>query len=378
MGGFDYDIAIIGGGLAGLTTAIQLRKKGYTVVLFEKNSFPFHRVCGEYISFESWDYLIDCGIDLENMKLPQILKLKVSAVNGHLLTTNLDMGGFGISRYRIDGLLCARARQLGVKIHDNCKVDAIQRISQEYIITSPVGDHRVRMAIGSFGKRSNIDVQWKRGFTLQKPTKLNNYIGVKYHVRGADVSDDTIALHNFKNGYCGVSKIEDDKYCMCYLTTAANLKAAGGIDEMQRAYLYQNTYLKALFEHSDFLFAQPLSISQISFDTKEPVYAGIPLIGDACGMITPLCGNGMSMAMHSGKILVQLTERYLKEQISLDSMLKIYTTEWYKHFALRLRTGRLMQSYAGKTWQTNLLVMLMKNFPLLANKIIKNTHGSKF
>ena len=47
MSGYDYDIGIVGGGLAGLTAAIQLRKKGYAVALWEKNSYPFHRACGE-------------------------------------------------------------------------------------------------------------------------------------------------------------------------------------------------------------------------------------------------------------------------------------------------------------------------------------------
>ena len=37
-----YDVAIVGGGLAGLATAIGLRKKGWSVALFEKEKFPFH------------------------------------------------------------------------------------------------------------------------------------------------------------------------------------------------------------------------------------------------------------------------------------------------------------------------------------------------
>ncbi|TAE50818.1 MAG: FAD-dependent oxidoreductase, partial [Cytophagales bacterium] len=46
----QYEVAIIGGGLAGLTNAILLANAGKKVILFEKNQYPFHRVCGEYIS----------------------------------------------------------------------------------------------------------------------------------------------------------------------------------------------------------------------------------------------------------------------------------------------------------------------------------------
>ena len=43
----QYDIAIIGGGLAGLSLAIQGADKGYKTVVFEKEQYPFHKVCGE-------------------------------------------------------------------------------------------------------------------------------------------------------------------------------------------------------------------------------------------------------------------------------------------------------------------------------------------
>ena len=97
-----------------------------------------------------------------------------------------------------------------------------------------------------FGKRSNLDVKWAREFVRKKPGKLNNYIGVKYHVKTSGPAD-TIALHNFKNGYCGISKVEDDRYCLCYLTTAQNLKNNNSIMEMEQNILYKNPFLKQAF-----------------------------------------------------------------------------------------------------------------------------------
>jgi flavin-dependent dehydrogenase len=51
-----YDVAIIGGGLAGLTLSIQCANAGYNTILFEKETYPFHKVCGEYISLESYSF----------------------------------------------------------------------------------------------------------------------------------------------------------------------------------------------------------------------------------------------------------------------------------------------------------------------------------
>ena len=51
------DVTIIGGGLAGLCNAIHLSKYGKKVLLIEKNEYPKHKVCGEYISNEVLPYL---------------------------------------------------------------------------------------------------------------------------------------------------------------------------------------------------------------------------------------------------------------------------------------------------------------------------------
>jgi flavin-dependent dehydrogenase len=377
MNGYDYDIGIVGGGLAGLTAAIQLRKKGYTVSLWEKNKYPFHRVCGEYISKESWDYLQRCGIDLPALQLPEINKLEVSSPGGSVLKAKLDLGGFGISRYWLDYLLYEEARKLGVAVFDGCKVEQLFHRHDSFEILAGNHSFKVKLALGSFGKRSNIDVKWQRKFVVQKPNTLNNYIGVKYHIK-ADLPDDTIALHNFKGGYCGVSKVEADQYCLCYLTTASNLQAAGGIKEMEERILFRNFYLRKIFEHSVFVFSNPVTISQISFNRKELVYNNIPLVGDACGMITPLCGNGMSMAMHSGKIFTELANDFLQHRISLDGMLGRYERIWNEQFSARLRVGRMVQANFGKEWQTNLFVNTLKRLPGLTNRIIKATHGQPF
>ena len=120
-----YDVTIIGGGLAGLALAIQLKKTGHSVALFEKEQYPFHKVCGEYISFESWDFLIGLGLNLAAMNLPIIKKLIVSSPDGNLLQQDLPLGGFGISRYTLDHELKKIALKNGVALYENCKVEKV-------------------------------------------------------------------------------------------------------------------------------------------------------------------------------------------------------------------------------------------------------------
>lgn len=140
---------------------------------------------------------------------------------------------------------------------------------EKFQLHTSAGIFYSRVCSGSFGKRSNLDVKWNRAFIQKKNNKLNNYIGIKYHVH-SNFDTGTIALHNFKDGYCGISKIEDSRFCLCYLTNAANLKKSGNsIEEMEKTILSKNRHLKNIFQQSTILYKQPLSISQISFQKKR-------------------------------------------------------------------------------------------------------------
>src|SRR5450631_927387 len=118
----QYDVVIAGGGLAGLALSIQLAKAGCKVAVFEKENYPFTKVCGEYISLESWNFLEELGLPLSDWNLPIIRRLLVSAPNGDHIEHTLPLGGFGISRYKIDAALAVIARNSGVDLFESTKV----------------------------------------------------------------------------------------------------------------------------------------------------------------------------------------------------------------------------------------------------------------
>jgi len=374
----DYDIAIAGGGLAGLATAIQLARKSYRVVLFEKEEYPFHKVCGEYLSLESWNFLTLLGLPLHEMRLPLIDTLQLTAPNGKELVTKLPLGGFGISRYLLDKSLADIATKNGVTLLQKTKVDDVKREDDSFIISFLGTAIKAKVCCAAYGKRSNLDVKWKRPFLNQTSSRLNNYVGIKYHVK-TSWQDNVIGLHNFENGYCGISKIEGNEYCLCYMTKAENLKACdNSIDALQQNILFQNPHLKKIFQQSIAVKDFPVTISQINFGAKEKIQDGILMLGDAAGMITPLCGNGMSIALHTAKLAASLIDDFLREKISQSEMEKAYKKQWNKAFASRLKAGRLIQSFFGGKRLSNFFVGTFKALPFLAKPVIKLTHGKPF
>jgi menaquinone-9 beta-reductase len=371
-----YDVAIAGGGLAGLSAAIQLARRGYRVCLFEKESYPFHKVCGEYISMESWDFLQGLGLPLNSWDLPLIHKLLVTAPGGASITAPLPMGGFGVSRYKLDEALAVQARQAGAEVIENTKVFDIVFEEGMHRIQTGKGLYTAAVALGCYGKKSNLDVKWKRPFIKQDADQ--NYVGIKYHVR-TTTPDDRIALHNFSGGYCGISKIEDGKSCLCYLTTAANLRNhQQSIPDMEENILKKNPVLRALLENLVILYHEPLTIAQISFAKKNQIENHILFLGDAAGMITPLCGNGMSMALHASKIAFESVCGFLSSRTTREEMEISYQKNWNHTFATRLKTGRFIQRFFGNNFWSTCLIGILKPFPFLIRTLIRKTHGEKF
>lgn len=367
-----YPVAIVGGGLAGLCAAIHLQKEGKQVILFEKKQYPFHRVCGEYVSNETRKYLKKIGLNLDELGVQEIQKFQFTSPSGGSLTSPLDLGGFGISRYTLDNELYKLALASGVDCRINTEVEQITFEKNLFKIqTSHSNDPiQAQYVIGSYGKRSKIDVTLNRNHL----TRRSPYIGIKYHIN-YDYPKDLISLHNFENGYCGISAIEDNKYCLCYLTTRENLRKYKNVSEMERNILWKNPHLKKIFLEAEFLYQKPEVINEISFSPKTQVENHILMIGDTAGLITPLCGNGMAMAIHGAKILSELLLKNFDNRTFVERQ---YQKAWKNNFGFRVWAGRQIQSLFGHPILTEFVLHFFKLFRPALSIFIKATHGKEF
>lgn len=368
----EFDIAIVGGGLAGLSSAIHLAGAGLKVCVLEKDSYPNHKVCGEYLSREIIPYLESLEVNLKLQEPVNIDTLIYSSSSGKTIKTTLPQGGIGISRYVLDSVLYKKALGNGATVIIDSVIN-IEFCDDSFIVSlkeeSPV---KAKIVLGAYGKRSLLDKKLERDFINKKTT----WLAVKGHYNLDAYPSNTVSLHNFESGYCGLSKTETGAVNVCYLTTYNSFKKHKDTEVYKKDVLSQNPHLKEFFKQAKPLFEKDLSIAQISFDKKSRIHNHILMLGDAAGLIHPLCGNGMAMAIHSAKLASEsILKHFTSNGFNREALENDYFFKWDQNFSERLKTGRVLQKILMHPSLAEVSRHTLNLFPSLLAKIIKKTHG---
>jgi flavin-dependent dehydrogenase len=373
-----YDCAIIGGGVAGLSAAILLAKQNRKVILFEKEAYPFNKVCGEYISNESLNFINELGVEIKQQDLPQITTLLLSSPLGVAIKRPLSIGGIGISRYSFDYQLYQQALKHGVEIKTSTKVQQIDfdELANHFTIDFDTQSIEAKIVCGAYGKNSNIDVKMNRKIRVHN--KNENFIGVKYHVK-VNFNTQHVELHNFAGGYCGMSAIEDDRVNLSYIIKAKQLeKCNNNLRQMEEQILCKNPFLKTYFSNAEFLFDKPLVISHLHFGIKNCVDEHLLMLGDAAGNIAPLSGNGMSIAFLSSKMATKIIDLFFENKINRQQMEQLYASEYQKIFNQRMLLAKLIHKSFGLPYLTDISFIGMKALPIIVDWIGNKIHGDEF
>jgi flavin-dependent dehydrogenase len=363
----QYDIIIAGGGLSGLTAAI-LFSKDFSVLCIDPDAYPRHKMCGEYLSNEVIRFLKEVEIDLDQESSVDLENLKFTIAGHKSIECPLPQGGKGISRYHLDHLLYQKAIKNANFLQDKV-IDAVFE-EGSFQVSTATQILQCKQFIMATGKRSLLDKKLDRDFIQQK----SPWLAVKMHYE-YQMSDRLVELHNFDGGYAGISKIENGHVNLCYLASYDSFKKHKNVDEFNKNVLSKNEFLSDFFKNATPVWEQPITISQISFEKKEPIENNILMLGDTAGLIHPLCGNGMAMAIHSAKIAFEELNPYLKDVLSREQALKNYANRWEKTFRKRLKIGRILQGILLNKTYTRLGLWFLRKFPFLLSTTIKGTHG---
>ena len=373
-----YDAVIIGGGLAGCSLALQLAREGHEVLLAEQSTYPRHKLCGEFLSPEAQSSFHRLGV------LTAVQKAGATSMNQTLLTAPngtssrhaLPDAALGMSRYTLDQLLFQHACAAGVEGRPDTRVTDVQGTFDEgFTVTAGPDTVEARLVVGAYGRRGRLDRTLNRPFLEQQ----SSYVGFKAHYAGpaATEIENAIELHSAPDGYCGLSTVEDDRVNVCWIGRSDALKNTGGTPEaMLNKHLRQNPRLDERLRGLTRVSDQFKAVSQVPLMPKSRFAENVCMIGDAAGMIAPLCGDGMAMALHTADFVAPLVTEYLDGHRTAASFQQAYERKWTTTFGRRMRLGRWIHAAAFRPGAARGLVETFRFLPPLARWLIRSTRGS--
>lgn len=307
-------ITIVGGGLAGLSLGIALRKAGVPTEVFEAGDYPRHRVCGEFITGLDDDTIEQLGIGPAFIGAgnPRSIKwfVKECAV-GQLA---LPAPARALSRFVLD----ARLAELFVA-GGGC-------LTTKTRYTSTL--HTPGIVVAS-GRRADRSSAW---------------LGLKLHVRNL-VATDELEFHLGDSAYVGTSAVEAGWTNVCGL-----FRRRHGLlferDDALVAYL-RACGLNNLAERLAIATIRPGSrcaVAGFAFDRDVEEGIGIRL-GDTCAMTPPFTGNGMAMAFTSASLAVTPLVAWARDEQSWDFSKRTIHERLRNEFRLRLASASFLHPF---------------------------------
>ncbi len=305
-------ITIIGGGLAGLSLGIALRKKGVPVIIQEAGTYPRHRVCGEFINGVSESTLGNLGI-------AELLcdSRKLQTTSWHLnekpiFEGLLDEPARGISRFELDQRLARRFEELGGQLLTRSRA---RRVPVDGLV-------------------------WTAG---RKPESQSRWIGLKVHVHNLKLRSE-LEMHLGSNGYVGLAPVERDRVNVCGLFERRDFRGPG--ISLLNDYLFANG-LEALQQRLEEVEHDPESFTGVSaFQLgQQQADEELCVLGDSESIIPPFTGNGMSMAFEAAETAVPPLVEFASGARRWDDCVQTIRRHITGRFRVRLFTARILHPF---------------------------------
>lgn len=379
---YDYEIGIIGGGPAGSTAASYLADYGFDVCLFEKKTFPRETLCGEFLSSEVIYFLKEMNLyeDFLSLNPNKISSFRIYDESCRNVGSNLNFDAYGLRRSKFDKLLLCNSIKKGVKVFQPAEVIEITRHEKYYQLKIINEEHQeifinTGYLIAAYGKQNLLDAALSRKFVSYK-SRLN---GIKFHLNKnklKNFTEDEIQLYAADNIYCGVNAVDNDLITFCFLEDRKQEQSPPRLQliDLQK----KNKIFEELFAESDTNLFTDIPIygtGNIYFGNRKPVENGIFMIGDSAGVIAPLAGDGIGIAIESGKLIADLFSKKRKENSSDETLYTLYNSKWNKSFLKRIKTAKIIQSLILKKKGRRAGALILKLFPSLLPYLVNSTRN---
>ena len=427
------EIIIVGAGPAGTSLAIRLANKGLRTTLVEREKFPRHKLCGEFISPECLEHFRELGV-LDEMLIrggDRISQTIFYAENGqHVVVPSEWFGGsrkgaLGLSRAEMDFRLLEKARESGVRILEESQVvgllfkgeevcgvktkngqgeiieirsdltiDAtgrakvLSRLAEKRETRGRGGDAGTRRrGERERGREGEKERELKGRFSglKEKLTSLStqypvlstrNLVGFKTHLKNVRLPKGRCEIYFFRGGYGGLSYVEDGVANHCFLIKADVVKEfKGDAGKILNEVIFQNKRARKMMRGSETVFDW-LAVSVDGFGVKKLNPAkNLISVGDAAAFIDPFTGSGMLMALESARLLSEVigNENVLPKDIAGE-----YEILHRRKFRKRLRICSVMRrlSFVPKFARLAIFILSLSEKP--REILARSTRQTKF
>jgi len=350
----QYDLIVVGAGPAGSACAITAARLGVKVLLLEKDRFPRHKVCGEFVSPESLGLLHGLLDDNRFRSCPQMLSSRIFLDNKTIALPVIPAAQ-SIPRFDLDAALFQAAQHAGVTTKENVTVSEVQQSEIFHIVTNEntFAAKAVVNATGRWSKLTQFDVAGKE-----------KWLGLKAHFTEPS-PPQSVDLYFFAGGYCGVTPVSSNSINACAMVRADVAHTLEDIFAKEPQLWQRSRTWQPLFP--------TVTTSPLYF--REPVTEsnGMLLAGDSASFIDPFAGDGISLALQSGTLAAESISGFLQGGYSLQQALQQYHAAYRKRFTPAFRNAaRLRSALSAPRWVRS-AVITFAGIPSVGKMLVRGT-----
>ncbi|HYE30507.1 MAG TPA: FAD-dependent monooxygenase [Methylomirabilota bacterium] len=313
-------ITIIGGGLAGLTLALLLRKAEVPVTVLEAGAYPRHRVCGEFISGPGQPILEQLGLlptlEKAGLRHAQSVSFHTTA---HRWTSRLRHPGWVVPRHALDAVLANAVKNAGAELRTHARAMLKDAGPGEVLACG-----HARATLSEEG-----GLAWR-------------YVGVKVHARNLPLRAD-LEMHCGPPGYFGLCDLGDGRVNICALLRSRTTfpKLGTGWRDILESIASSDLAgrLKNMVVDEDSFCAT----AGMDYRGSATV-PGELRIGDSRELIAPVTGNGMSLAIESASCVAPFVAAYARGELTWKRAVARANSELRRRFRRRTAVARALQS----------------------------------
>jgi flavin-dependent dehydrogenase len=287
------DVLIVGGGPAGLATAIALRQRGADVLLADALAPPIDKACGEGILPDSRRDLGRLGVELPDACGARFHGIRFSGQRFSVAAEFPSEPGLGVKRTVLHQLLADRAAEAGVRLAWNTSV-SVNPGQPIALDSEPV---RYRYLIGADGQSSRVRT-WAG---LDDGSLLTRRFGFRIHYRIAPSITQRprphVEVHWTVGGQVYVTPVAENELCVSVM--AASSDAVRG-----RQMVGTIPGLKQQLAGAEIITRERGGITTTR-RLRSVTRGKVALVGDASGSADAITGEGLAMSFRQALLLAE-------------------------------------------------------------------------